>query len=97
MKVSSVNCSGSSAAAEGEAAGVSAATEVGAALVAAAAEEAAAVDVAAAEVAAAEVAAAAEVLLAAADEAGAGAALPEPPQVATSPPGALYDEASKPL
>jgi hypothetical protein len=91
MKVSSVNCSGSSAAAEAEAAGVSAATEVGAALVAAAAE------VAAAEVAAAEVAAAAEVLLAAADEAGAGAALPEPPQVATSPPGALYDEASKPL
>ena len=85
MKVSSVNCSGSSAAAEGEAAGVSAATEVGAALVAAAAE------VAAAEVAAAEV------LLAAADDAGAGAALPEPPQVATSPPGALYDEASKPL
>lgn len=102
-----MNFSGSSSpepvegAAVADATGVSATTEVAAA----AEEEAAAgAEVAAAsdwtgEAAAEEAAGADEAGAAAAeDSAGsAGVALPDPPQVATSPPGALYEEASKPL
>src|SRR5689334_16519069 len=99
MKVSRVNSSGRALPDEtGEeavalATGVSAATDVGAAEVAAGADAAALVGTADERIAEeAAVGVATAVPLDAAEVEGAGEALPEPPQVATGPPGAVKGE-----